>query len=675
MDDLSNAPRARLLFEPNEMQYNLGSSHPMQTQRLQALMELLEACDLWHADHEQTSLRGRPATLDELRLIHTRDYITAVQRLGGDESQMAGQAEGIVPTRGNGGPESGQTQGVVPTYGFDEGDTPSFAGMHDAAAAIAGGTLVALSAVMGLPEGGQFTGELERPLHVFHPAGGLHHAQADRASGFCVYNDIAVAIAHLLQAREAKVAYIDFDAHHGDGVQHAFYDDPRVLTISLHETGRYLFPGTGDVLELGSGSGRGYSVNVPLEAFTEDDSYLDVMDMVLAPLLASFAPDVLVTMHGCDTHAWDPLTHLHLSMRGIQAQTRLAHELAHTYCSGRWVAVGGGGYDPFRVVPRAWSMLWSEMAERSLPKDLPQAWIERWQPVWQAMSEWEESQQEIMGKERSPEHFPTAFLDRPEDVPAQPRRDSIYRQNRETARLVRHLLIPSIVRHAFPAARSHSPFAGLFDLLHASGSGTPSRSKTLETKRGTVLLRDFCPPSLVERLRVERELHAFARRPEGEHQLLLSIAKSPDSELTLAHTPTGEIIGQVTIAPLDAWWEGLENAYEVAIEVSSNWRGLGLARHLLAFALELDALEDMLLFGIGLSWHWDMEGLGITPYRYRQMLIHLFASQGFTPYDTTEPNVMMELANVLLVRIGKRVAARDRERFLQYVRRTPLGRL
>jgi hypothetical protein len=278
-----------------------------------------------------------------------------------------------------------------------------------------------------------------------------------------------------------------------------------------------------------------------------------------------------------------------------------------------------------------------------------------------------------MGKEPSPECFPTTFLDRPEDIPTQPRRDSIYRQNRETATLVRHLLIPSIVRHAFPATRSRSPFAGLFDLLHYNGTETPSRSKALETERGTVLLRDFCPPSLVERLHVESGLHAFARLPEREHQLFLSIAHSPDCELTLAHTPTGEIIGQVTIAPLDAWWEGLENAYEVAIEVSSNWRGLHIASQLLAFALELEALEDMLLLAIGLSWHWDMEGLGISPHRYRQMITHLFASQGFTAYDTTEPNVMMEPANVLLVRIGKQVDARDRERFLQYVRRTSHG--
>jgi len=525
--------------------------------------------------------------------------------------------------------------------------------------------------VMGLPEGGPFAGEGARPLHVFHPTGGWHHAQADRASGFCVYNDIAVAIAHLLQAREAKVAYIDFDAHHGDGVQQAFYDDPRVLTISLHETGRYLFPGTGDVLELGKGPGLGYAVNLPLEPFTDDDSYIEVMNMVLAPLLTSFAPDVLVSMHGCDVHAWDPLTHLHLSMSGIQAQARIAHQLAHTYCAGRWVAVGGGGYDPYRVVPRAWSLLWAEMAERTVPEQLPQDWIERWQPVWQNMRQQEEAEQISMGKTDLPEGFPTTFQDQKEDIAVQPRREIIRRQNRETAAFVRHLLVPSVVRLAFPAGRSHSPLAGLFDLLHSPGNETPSRSKVLETKRGAVLLRDFCPPSLVERLRADSGLHAFARLPEREHQLLLSIARSPDCELALAHTPEGEIVGQVTIAPLDAWWEGLENAYEVAIETSDSWRDLHIARNLLSFALELDALEDMLLFAIGLSWHWDTEGLGLSPYHYRQMITHLFGSQGFTTYDTTEPNVMMGPANVLLVRLGKRVDEHEREHFLRYIQRTP----
>jgi hypothetical protein len=150
--------------------------------------------------------------------------------------------------------------------------------------------------------------------------------------------------------------------------------------------------------------------------------------------------------------------------------------------------------------------------------------------------------------------------------------------------------------------------------------------------------------------------------------LLLSIAKSPDSELTLAHTHIGEIVGQVTIAPADEWWEGIENVYEVAIEVSSRWRGLHLAEKLLAFALELDALEDMIFFAMGLSWHWDMEGLGISPYRYRRLIARLFETQGFKEYETTEPNISMEPSNILLARIGNRVDQQVATQFISRLR-------
>src|SRR6266699_592398 len=265
--------RARLIFDPDELNYDFGSEHPMQSRRLVALMDLLKCSGLWHNDDERQRLSFRAATVDELGLVHTSDYIAAVQRLstpgGHNESALAEQ------------------------YGFAEGDTPALPGMHEVSARIAGGTLVALSAVMGLPEGGTFNSEDERPLHVFHPAGGWHHAWAERASGFCIYNDISVAIAHVLRSCEAKVLYLDFDVHHGDGVQRSFYDEPRVMTVSLHETGRYLFPGTGDILELGRGIGRGDSVNVPLEAFSECESYIEAMDSLLLPLVTSFAPDVI----------------------------------------------------------------------------------------------------------------------------------------------------------------------------------------------------------------------------------------------------------------------------------------------------------------------------------------------------------------------------------------------
>jgi hypothetical protein len=253
----------------------------------------------------------------------------------------------------------------------------------------------------------------------------------------------------------------------------------------------------------------------------------------------------------------------------------------------------------------------------------------------------------------------------------QPRRWEISHTNRQTTALARHLLLSSSLRQAFRPPRHSSPLTGLVDLLHLRGSETPSRSKVLETGRGPLLLRDFCPPSMVERLHADEGLRAFARLPEREWQLLLNIARSPDCALTLAHTPAGAIVGEVTLAPGDEWWEGLDNVYEVAIEVSSNWRGLRLANQLLAFALELDALEDMILFAVGLSWHWDTEGLHMSIYRYRELIAHLFASQGFAEYPTTEPNIRMEPANVFMARIGKRVDSRTSSRFLSRVMSAP----
>src|SRR5207244_266590 len=251
------------------------------------------------------------------------------------------------------------------------------------------------------------------------------------------------------------------------------------------------------------------------------------------------------------------------------------------------------------------------------------------------------------GKVPGSAHFPTLFEDLPEDFPAQPRRWAISSTNRRTVALVRHLVLAPSIRQAFPSTRHHSALTGLFDLLHLHGTATPSRIKTLETPNGSLLLRDFCPPSMVERLTADTGLHAFARLPDREHQLLLNIAKRPDCALALAHTTTGEIVGEVTIAPGDEWWEGLDNVYEVAIEVSSNWRQMGAARDLLAFALELDALEDMILFAIGLSWHWDTEDLGLNVYRYRELIARLFAIQGFLEFSTSEPNFSIESVKVL----------------------------
>ncbi len=665
MDEGTKLSRSRLAFDRGELAYDFGPEHPLKPQRLVALMDLLLTSELWNPDDKQTRLPIRAATIEELRLIHTEEYIAEVQLLSNPEAINAFLHEFYTGTAQSSVRERAEQ------YGFGVADNPPLPGMHDVAALIAGGTLVALSAVMGQPEGGTFASENNRPLHVFHPAGGLHHAFAERAAGFCVYNDVAVAIARLLQESEAKVLYIDFDAHHGDGVQHSFYDDPRVMTISLHETGHYLFPGTGDVLEVGDGLGRGYSANMPLEPFTEDGSYIEVMNSILIPLVISFAPDVIISNHGCDTHAWDPLTHLELTLKGIQAQMRLAHQLAHSYCQGRWVAVGGGGYDAYRVVPRAWSMLWAEISDQTLPERLPEEWVQRWRPVWFKEAEQVEEVQQVFGKAPGVASFPTTFLDRSEDFSAQLRRSAISHNNSRTAAFLRQLLLSPTVRKAFPSLQRLSPMTGIFDLLHIRGSQTPSRIKTIDSPAGQLLLRDFCPPSLVERLVPDSGLHAFARFPEREHELLLNLAKSPDCALALAHTPQGEIVAQVTLAPGDDWWDGFENVYEVTIEISSNWRNMGLAHAILQFALELDALEDMILFAMGLSWHWDPEGLNISVYSYRKLIARLFESQGFKEFATTEPNIRMDHENILLARIGKNVDHLVVKRFLDRLQSAP----
>jgi acetoin utilization protein AcuC len=257
---------------------------------------------------------------------------------------------------------------VGPQAGFASwGDDPPFYGMHEAAAAVAGGSFAAMERILAGDES-----------HVFHPGGGLHHAMPGRASGFCIYNDVALAVS---RARDAghRVLYVDLDVHHGDGVEAIFWNDPNVLTLSLHETGLSLFPGTGFVDDRGGPEAHGTAVNVPLEPGTADASWLAALEMLLAPLAAAFRPTVLVSQHGCDSHALDPLAHLHLSTAAISSAARRLDALAHEHASGRWLATGGGGYDVYRVVPRAWGLVWLAQAHRDVPAGTPPAWRSRWE--------------------------------------------------------------------------------------------------------------------------------------------------------------------------------------------------------------------------------------------------------------------------------------------------------
>src|SRR5205807_593855 len=235
---------------------------------------------------------------------------------------------------------------------------------HEAAALVAGASLVAADEVLS-----------GRAEHAFNPAGGLHHAMPSRASGFCVYDDPAIAIRWLLTQGAERIAYVDVDVHHGDGPQAIFYKEPRVLTISIHESGRYLFPGSGFEDETGAGDAEGTKVNVPLQPMTDDAAWLGAFRSVVPDRVRAWRPDVLVTQLGCDTHRTDPLAHLELTTSAYGEAAKVLHSLAHEAAGGRWVATGGGGYQWARVVPRAWTIYFAEMAGASLPDELPEAWL------------------------------------------------------------------------------------------------------------------------------------------------------------------------------------------------------------------------------------------------------------------------------------------------------------
>ncbi|MGH3440631.1 MAG: acetoin utilization protein AcuC [Nitriliruptorales bacterium] len=335
-----NACRTALVWDGG-LDYDFGPTHPLQPVRVELTVELIHALGLTERD-TCDEVRSGPFGEDELRRVHEDHYIEAVQRLGSDPTARADWA-----------------------HGFGPGDNPVFLGMHDASMEVCAASKEAARVVA--------SGTAQ---HAFNPAGGLHHAMPDRASGFCVYNDPAVAIDCLLESGVERIAYVDVDVHHGDGVERIFWDDPRVLTISLHESGRYLFPGTGFPDDIGGSGAEGTAVNVPLHPGTTGDVWSGAFDAVVEPLVRAFEPDVLVTQLGCDTHATDPLAHLALTTDDYRAIAGRAHALAHEAAGGRWVATGGGGYELVQVVPRAWTIWFAEMAGVDLPDETPTAWRE-----------------------------------------------------------------------------------------------------------------------------------------------------------------------------------------------------------------------------------------------------------------------------------------------------------
>lgn len=315
--------------------YDFGPEHPLTPRRFGPSIDLMRTIGA------SNFLEPRPATDEELNRLHTRDYIAAVKSFGAD-------------------PWRSSDAGIGP------GDCPPFDNMHESSATVAGGSIDAVDRILA--------GEVD---HAFHPGGGLHHAMPRRASGFCIYNDVALAVA---RARDTghRVLYVDLDVHHGDGTQQMFWADPQVLTFSIHETPLTLFPGTGFADEEGGEDARGTSVNVPVQPYTGDNSWLAAVTRVVPALADAFRPTFLVTQHGCDTHVYDPLAHLRLTTRAYRAATLMLDEIAHSYAGGRWLATGGGGYDAYRVVPRSWSLVWLAQAHRDPPAETEASWRERW---------------------------------------------------------------------------------------------------------------------------------------------------------------------------------------------------------------------------------------------------------------------------------------------------------
>jgi acetoin utilization protein AcuC len=329
---------AGVVWDEAYLGYDFGD-HPMHPIRLDLTVRLSR--ELGVLDRAEL-LAPVPATTDELLTAHTPGYLAALR--------------------------AASTDMTFTGHGLGTSDDPVFPSMDEVAALIAGGSLLAAQQV--------WRGAVDHAVNI---AGGLHHAMPDFASGFCLVNDVVVALRWLLANGARRIAYVDIDVHHGDGVQAAFYADPRVLTVSLHQHPATLFPGTGLPSELGDGAAAGTSVNVALPPRTDDDGWLRAFAAVVPGALRAFRPDVLVTQCGCDTHHEDPLADLALTVDGQRAAYAALHALAHEVAGGRWLAVGGGGYGVVRCVPRSWSSLIAEATGRPLEAStaIPPSWRSR----------------------------------------------------------------------------------------------------------------------------------------------------------------------------------------------------------------------------------------------------------------------------------------------------------
>lgn len=502
-----------LVYGPRSGTYDFGPGHPLTPRRFGPGVDLLRSVGA------APGLAPEPATDEELRLCHTQRYIDAVKRFSVD------------PFGGDG--EAGIGEG---------GDDPPFAGMHEAGAMVAGGSLRAVEAIL--------RGEVE---HAFHPGGGLHHAMPGRASGFCIYDDPALAIA---RARRdgLRVMYVDLDVHHGDGVQAIHWDDPGVLTLSFHESGRYLFPGTGGVGELGEGAAAGTAVNVPLEPGTGEGAWLDAVRALLPELAAAFGPDLIVSQHGCDSHAWDPLAHLRVTTTAMGEAARLVDAVAHRYAAGRWLATGGGGYDSYRVVPRVWSLIWLAGAHRAVPDVIAAAWREQWAG-------------EAVRYGQAP--LPLTFEDGPNaGLPLDAAQLAAEDRSRSTAGLARRLALPRLLREGVDRGwwQPMSKVQAAMTDAATPGVGQPAILPRVEA-------------DVWARLTLAPRVVAMAE-PASAHSLVLAAIR--DAAAVSAAVEGTTVVGlAITRRADDAARSDL-----LALGVAPAWRRQGLAARLLAARVE-----------------------------------------------------------------------------------------
>jgi acetoin utilization protein AcuC len=505
-----------LAFGPRSTEYDFGPAHPLTPRRFGPGLDLL------HAVGAEPELDPVPCADVELLACHSSRFVEVVRGFSRDPF---------------GPPAAGIAEG---------GDVPPFHGMHEAGAMVAGGSLAAVDAVLrGVAE------------HAFHPGGGLHHAMRERASGFCIYNDAALAIA---RARRAglRVLYVDLDVHHGDGVQALFWDDPGVLTVSFHETGRYLFPGTGFAEELGEGVAAGSAVNLPFEPGCGEGPWLDAIRALVPALAAAFGPDVVVSQHGADSHAWDPLAHLRVTTTAMSEAARVVDAVAHRWAGGRWLATGGGGYDAYRVVPRTWSLVWLAGAHRDVPDATPGAWRERWAG-------------EAARYGQAP--LPATFLDLPNaGSPVDHAQEAAETRSRTMARDVRAVVVPAFVRAAIDRGW-WDPFAAA-EAVDRSAAAIPRGAPTVHARLEAASL---------EGMRIAERVLPFGSAADSATALIGGLASERDRVGLTAAVVRDVVVGAVVSAAGASPGSGRQL---LAIGVAPGLRGHGLATAMLRAHVE-----------------------------------------------------------------------------------------